>query len=310
MGFHEFLPTLGMAPGTITSVGTYNPYTVVYDPVNHLMWTGSYSGSSWAIIAYNCNTFTQVYLIPLAFDAAGGICYDSIQQRVWIGSSGSSKAAGINTSNGTIAYTVSTSYTDGMAFDATNNVIWVGSPSASAMYRIAGASGAVTYISLPGYTTAGIEGTIYCPTTNQVYFGANYQSLYKMNAATNVVSSFRALQPSGSQLVTDMYYDALNNVIWYSSYGGNLITINPSTGAILATYNPTNSSYPEGFAQDASGNLWFGNMTNYVLKISSTTGALLASYKIGAYSSYGAFDPINNRYWAACRLIPLKVIQA
>ena len=96
--------------------------------------------------------------------------------------------------------------------------------------------------------------------------------------------------------------------IWTANYIGNSVSkINPSTGAIVGTYNLPAGSGPNGIvldqpgysantgnALDAKTYMWTANYgNNTVSKIDVATGTVIASYPVGSNPWSIAFDGTN-----------------
>lgn len=149
---------------------------------------------------------------------------------------------------------------EGVTVDTDNKVVYMCEEAEWAIYKLnADKKGVTKVIDIPvenGVANKGFEGIAYGKGNLYVGNQADPTIIYTYNIAQNKVTGSMIVDHAG--YISDLFYDATDDTLWSVDADKNLATHFTLDGEVLATYDASFVTKPEGiFIDYPRGVIWF-----------------------------------------------------
>lgn len=279
-----------------TAAAAAAPYNPAFDSSTNSVWVPNYNLGTVSKFNVSTGAITGTYTVGTNPTAAA---FDPSTNSVWVANYTTSNVTKLSAADGSLigTYDVGAGPND-ITFDSSTNSIWTGNYAAKNVTKIRASDGQVLGTYGAGTFTT-LNGILFESYTNSIWITQN-AVLTKMSAADGTYANTSLGNITAQQAV----YEPITNSIWVTSFQGNyVVKVNPSTGAVVASYTAGSAiSQPIGIEFDAYTNsLWVANYgTNTVTRFSpSTPTTNIAVYNVGTSPYFSVYDSYTHSIWVS-----------
>ena len=270
------------------SVGL-SPLGIAYDPHTASVYVANSGSNNVTVIS--ATTLQATAWVPVG-SAPVGIAIDPQLGRAFVADSGSDAVSVINTTNHAVVASISVGTTPyGVAFDNTTDRIYVTNEGSNNVSVIDSPTEAIVATVPVAYPGIDLQGIAYASRTGELWVGAGYSYVVRINSTTESVDGYFSTDPSGVAYAPDTGHICFTNT-------GNF------TFACLAdgpgyVWPPVSLNFSETGLP--SGTRWAVNLSSNAvgtLQYSTTAQISFSVLQMRAWWTYGYSIPLANGYEA------------